>query len=357
MSENDRFIVYGGTENHGFDARVLELVNETTGMSLPFSHIWHEKHPDGEPGFILEDFERIRDRHAIIFSCPISYELESELRDILCATKLQYGAASATVVLSYLRYRRQDRAEKNHEITRLRWFVHSLTAWGADRLVVCEPHSVENTLKHCDEANLDLHICDPTRIIAEDLMSLVRTLDPDQVVVYSPDYGSVGRAVAFAKATGTRVVATPKQRIYDDTVKIGGEFDTEAFLTRIHKDHGDEVPVSCNTEELRGQHVFMREDELATGTTALLTARKLREAGARSVRFIATHPVCTRGWKMKFFPQNGGNPFDRVWLGNTRARGEEQTNYQGSTGGRVSTIDIAPAVAETLSGVIRDLDV
>ncbi len=352
MPSDSRFVVYGGSENHGFDAKVLELVNQRTGLELRFSHIWHETHPDGEPGFLLEDYERIRGRHAVIFSCPVTYELESELRDLVAGCKLQYGAASVTVVLSYLRYRRQDRTEVEAEITRLRWFIHELKEWGADRLIACEPHSEENTRIHCREFGIELYISDPTVQFAKALAELHQSLGLANTRVYSPDFGGIGRALRLSKATGSTVVATPKRRIYGDSIEWETEFDGAAFLKLVRETYGPDVPVTCNIEELNGRHVFMREDELSTGTTAVLTAKKLRGKGALSVRFLATHPVCTRGWKMKFFPFAGDSPFDEIWLGNTRPRGEDQTTYRGSTRGRVKTVDVAPAVAETLAPVL-----
>ena len=355
MLVKDSFVVYGSTGNHGFDASVLRLVNEVTNLGLTFDHIWYETWPDGEPGFSLADHTRVEGRHAIIFSCPITYELESELKDLVTACKLQYNAKSVTVVMSYLRYRRQDHEDKFEEITRLRWFVHNLKVWGADRLVVCEPHSARNTQKYCDDFDLELHICDPTRLFADEMRQLVQTLGAENVKMYSPDFGSVGRAIALAQATGTTVVATPKQRLYGDTVEVEQEFDKEAFLERVCSEYGTDVPVSCDVTDFSELHMFIREDELSTGTTAVLTAEMLRNAGAGSVRLMATHPVCTRGWKMKLFPRNGEAPFDGVWFGNTRPRGEDQTSYKGSTGGRIKTVDIAPAVAETLVNVLNQI--
>ena len=352
MSSQARFVVYGGSENHGFDAKVLEGVNQATGLGLRFSHIWHETHPDGEPGFLLEDYERIRGRHAIVFSCPVTYELESELRDLITGCKLQYGAASVTVVLSYLRYRRQDRAEVEAEITRLRWFIHDLKKWGADRLVVCEPHSEENTRKHCREFGLELHISDPTKQFAEALTHLQQTCGVEETKIYSPDFGGIGRALRLSYATGWTVVVTPKRRIYGDSIESDAAFDDGAFLERVRETYGPDAPISCDVRELKGRHVIMREDELSTGTTAVLTAMKLRSNGVSSVRFLATHPVCTRGWKMKFFPSHGESPFDEIWLGNTRSRGEGQTTYKGSTGGRIKTVEVEPAVAETLAPLL-----
>lgn len=351
MLPSDRFIVYGGTGYHTLDADVLELVNQVTHLRLDFSHVWHNVWSDGEPGFRLAKPELIRGRHALIFSCPVTNKLENELRDLVTACKRQYGAQSVIVILSFLRYRRQDRDELDHEITRLRWFIRDLKHWGADQLVVCEPHSVRHTQKYCDEFGLKLHIADPTRLFAEAVMPLVRTLGgAERVRVYAPDLGSVGRALALALSIGTSVVATSKKRVNSRIELV----DPADFLREIADIFGPNLPISCDVSELRGLHAVMREDELDSGDTATTTAYTVRKAGAQSVHFVAPHPVCSRRWKIRLFPYGEEQPFQTIWLGNTRPRGDGETAYEGSTG-RVTTVNMAPVIAETLVKVLESV--
>jgi len=352
MLQKNRFVVYGGTGNHRFDAAVLRLVNNVTNLGLGFSHCWHNTWPDGEPGFRMENPQAIKGRHALIFSCPVNHKLVSELKDLLTACKHQYGATSVTAVLSFLRFRRQDHEEFEHEITRLRWFIRDLKHWGADALVVCEPHSLENTLKYCAEFGLKLHLSDPTRLFAEAIASVVQTLGgQEKVRVYSPDLGSIERSLALAKLLGVGVLATPKRRINTRVELVDGE----DFLRVARKNFGTEVPISCDLHDLSGLHLFMRDDEIDSGSTAVTTVRRLHEVNAQSVNLITTHPVCSRGWKMRFFPEGEQQPFANIWLGNTRPRGDGETDYEGSTGGRIQEVDIAPAVAGTLSEVLSQL--
>lgn len=354
MLNEDSFVVYGGTGHHGLDQSVLELVNNVVNLRLEFKHIWHQTWPDGEPGFVLEDYTQIKGRHVIIFTCPINYELEIELEQMIGACKLQCKAKSVTVVMSFIRYRRQDRSEKNEEITRLRLFIYKLKAMGADKLIVCEPHSVKNTKKYCKEFNLELRICDPTPLIAEAIKPVIQTIGIEKVRIYSPDFGSVGRAIALAEATETDVIATPKERLFGDDVSISAE--KNGFLKSIKKEYGDKVPVSCDIRDLNGLHMFMREDELSTGGTGVKTAVMLRKAGASGVHLIVTIPVCTYGWKMKLFPQNEKQqPFENIWFGNLRPRGEGVSSYKESTGGHINTVDIAPALAKTLAEVLEEI--
>src|SRR5687768_2518969 len=137
MLPSDRFVVYGGTGYHHFDSRVLELANKAAGLDLDFSHIKHSRWTDGEPGFGFAKPEKIKGRHVIVFSCPITDNLFLQLQDIVMACHHQYEAASITVVMSFLRCRRSDHPEKFKEISRLQHFMMLLKFWGADRLVLC----------------------------------------------------------------------------------------------------------------------------------------------------------------------------------------------------------------------------
>lgn len=349
----DRFLVYGSTAYHELDAEVLALVNQVTGLNLAFAKVWHHFWPDEEPGFRFADHEPIKGRHVIIFACPITNKYELELRDLVTACKQQYGARSVTVVFSFMRYRRQDRSELHHEITRLRWFLSDLKHWGTDHLVVCEPHSVKHTQKYCDEFGLKLYVCDPTMLFFQAIRGVVQTLGgPERVRIYSPDFGSVSRAIALAKPIDTKVIATPKRRVNGRIISL----EDSDFLRIVQEEFGSDAPVSCDVKNLNGFHVIIREDELDSAGTAVTTAHRLRQNNAASVRLVVTHGVCSRGWKMRMFPYGEPQPFDGIWMGNTRPRGTYETQYEGSTGGKVTDIDLAPVIAETLISVLRQLE-
>jgi ribose-phosphate pyrophosphokinase len=346
-------IVFGGTGNHDFDEEVIRLVNLALNTRLDFSHCWHETFPDGEPNFGITEPNRVKGKHVLIFSCPTTDELRSELRDLITATKHQYSAETVTIILSFLPYRRQDRSELTHEITRLRWFLRDLKHWGTNQLIVCEPHSYAATKRYAKEFEIQLRLADPTPIFADTIRPLIQTLGgSENVRIYSPDFGSVGRAIALAKQVGAKVIATPKRRI---NMRVEAVTVTD-FLERVQSKYPDGAQlVSCETGDLAGLHLIMREDEVDTGGTAVATAGRLRDAGAESVRLIATHPVCSRGWKKRLFPYGERQPFETVWLGDTRPRGQGGSSYKGSTGGRVTQVGLAPAVAKELIRVLEEL--
>jgi len=355
----DEFVVFGCAEHHGFHAGVMDSVNDVAGINLTFAHISYNFWPDGESGSFIDCPEEIEGKHVIIFTTPVNDKLELQLRDLVCACKWQYGAKSVSVVMTFMRYRRQDRPEKNHEITRLRWFLHGLKAWGVDHLIVCDPHNLKNTQQYCTEAGVELHVCMPTKLFANRVDRTIKTLRTEgaKVVGYAPDFGSIARVLAFAIEINTIVVATPKERLNGDTVNIDAAFDQVEYLAQIHAEFGEDAPITCDQTELEGAHVFMLDDELSTGGTAASVSALARKAGAASVRFIATHPVCSPGWKnvLRIYREAEERPFDQVFLGTTRPRGLDQTTYEGSTGGRVERVDITPTFAHELIKLMADL--
>lgn len=343
--DEDQLVVLGDTGNHDFAQKVLDLVNLVGRAALRFDHCNYDDFADGESKMRIREPERIAGHHVVIMSCPTNHRLEGDLRDLVFACRHQYGASTITVVLPFLRYRRQDRREKAHEIQRLQCFLRDLKHWGADNLIVCDPHAEQTTVRYASEAGLNILVADPTVIFADALRPLMLALGgPDFVRIYAPDFGSVERAMKLGKALGLEVLATPKHR------QPNGEIvpvASDEFELMIRETYGTEVRVQCDPKDAAGRHLIMREDEVDSGNTAAKTARLMRKAGAESVFLVATHPVCSPGWRDNMFPFGEDPPFHTIWFGNTRPRGE-LGGYHGSTGGVIRTLDMAPAVARQL---------
>ncbi|OGE94923.1 MAG: hypothetical protein A3H72_02845 [Candidatus Doudnabacteria bacterium RIFCSPLOWO2_02_FULL_48_8] len=352
MISSEKLMVYGTTGHHSFHARVVNILNRTASLTLRFSHIWHSTWSDGEPGFCLDEPQKISDKHVLLFACPITTRIRSEMADLIKACKLQYGAKTLTLILGFLPFRRQDHEEKNNEITRLRWFIRDLKCWGVDHLVVCEPHSEEKTQEFCDEFGLKLWIADPTKVFVEAISGVVAALGKDRVRFYSPDLGSIIRSLRMAKAMGLQMCASPKLRQNNEVHLV----EDSRFLDKVAEIFGDDAAlVSCDLNDLAECHAFMREDELSTGRTSCNTAHRLKLNRIASVRLIATHPVCSPGWKMALFPFGELQPFDTIWFGDTRPRGHDETEYEGSTGGRIIPVSMAPVIVQSLVSVLGTL--
>lgn len=351
MLGGNRFAVYGATGHHEFAEHVLQLVNEITGLRLSFSRLSLSAFPDGEPDIYPDPPTDIEGRHVLFFCSPIKDEWQVEMQQILHGFE-QFHAKSVTVIMPFLRFRRQDRLKKISEITSLRWFIKDLVHWGVNRLITCEPHSIKHTQQFCDEFGLKLHIADPTDLIAADLKGLVTSLGPANTKIYSPDLGSLDRAVALAKMLGLTVLLTPKIRHIDNTVETLTREQLDPGLLLLLE--GQVTLLSGDFHEANGANIIIRDDEVSTGETSVKGARNVRDGGALRVYFVVTHPVCSGGWKRVFVPPNSPPPFDGIYFGNSRQRGLG-TAHQGSTGNRITTIDLAPVVAGTLVEVLREI--
>ncbi len=353
MLDSNKFVVYGGTGHHKFDKKVLKLVNEVTGLRLKFSLLSHSDWPDSEPDINPDDPSEITGKNVIFFTCPVNNDLETEMKDILNGF-LQFGAKTVTLVMYFLRYRRQDNIN-DLEVTRLRWFIRDLVHWGVSRMIVCDPHSVKNTQAYCDEFGMKLYMADPTDLIANRLTGLIDTLGRANTKVYSPDRGSLPRALALAKTLQLGVLFSQKKRDTSGKVSLLANTEISPEITSLIADYPEVTFLSDDFHEAAGLNIILREDEIDTGSTSVLAARQIRAGGAKSVYFVATHPVCSSKWKRVILPKTGQKPFDGIYFGNTRPRGNITDPFKGSTGGRVIKIKMAPVVARCLIQAISEL--
>ncbi len=354
MIAQDQIIVYGGTSNHIMDDIALKLAKSQLGFSdLKFTHVTHKTWGDREPGFRLNRFDEIAGKTVVIFSSPVDDKLELQLRDMVNACRWQYHAKRIIVVMSFLRYRRQDHVDKHHEITRLRLFIKYLHDWGVDHLIVCDPHNAEKTSAFCQEFPINLTIADPTALFVDATRLLLLSCGLENVVLFSPDFGSVKRALAMAECINVPLVALPKRRINGRLETVP---DPMQFEHLLKTEYQPQVPLSCNISDVKGKVVVFREDEVDSGRTSAMQAWELHKVGVRAIYLLATHPVCSDGWRDNLFPYGEKQPFTQVYLGDTRRRGDfTKTDYEGSTGGEVIVVSMAPILAKGLVHVLESL--
>lgn len=341
----ERFVVIGGTGNHDLDSHILKWINETINRDFEFTHIDFDEFSDKEPDFRIPDYKKFRDKIVIIFQSVYSNELEKELLDIVWAAKYQYGAKAVIVVITFFRYRRQDHPEKEHEINRNLEFVQELKHKGVDKLIVCDIHS-QTTLDNCRQEGIAAYNVSGAQVFADRIMPIKALLERSikKIFVYSPDGGSIGRAVSLAKILDIPVLVDFKERDFSGKVR---NIEQPARLKAEKEKYQWEIELAT-AELINGAFVCTHEDELANGSTAKLAGDKLRDWGARYTVFGATHPVCNPGWKRTFIQDS---PYDMIMLGNTIPR-----PYKKETGGRVITVMMSRPIAQQLLIVMAETE-
>lgn len=91
--------------------------------------------------------------------------------------------------------------------------------------------------------------------------------DISNAIVASPDFGGIKRARVFADSLGVDLVNIDKHR----DLKTG-----EITIKGLHG-------------EVDGRDVFLLDDVILSGGTAIEAANEIKQNGARSVHFLATH--------------------------------------------------------------------
>ena len=353
MIEQNNFIVLGGTGNHELDKRILSMVNELGRTNLSFLHLNMDNFPDGEDDFRITQHEKIKNKHVILFQSLHGQTLENLERQFFTlawAAKYQYGAKSIIAVLPFMRYRRQDQPQKTEEIHRNLWFVHNMKANGVDKLILCDIHS-SITLENCKKSGIKAYNVDSSPAFANILKPKVDLSEKENIpfFIYSPDKRSIERSAALAKELNVPVIVSLKNRFHDCTVSVEENpekiKEMQAVLDNLQKKFG--VPISLADDNLNGANICIREDELSTGSTAVMTGLALKQAGAGEIIFCATHPICTEGWKRKIVDNN---PFNAILLGDTIPR-----TYFKTTGGQITKVTMAQVIANQLFEVMYSI--
>lgn len=216
-----------------------------------------ERFPDGElrprVGTVRGD-----DVYLVQSTGPPVAERLVELLLLLDACR-RAGADRITAVVPYFGYARQDRRARAGEAVGARAAADVLTAAGAQRLLVVDPHT----------AALEAMFTIPVEMLTAVpvLTEALSTTVPDDTVVVAPDLGAVKLAEHVAARLDRPVAIVCKTRLSGTTVRA-----TELI--------GD----------VRNRPVLIVDDMISTGGTIEAAARILLARGAApDVTVAATH--------------------------------------------------------------------
>ncbi|HBA36863.1 TPA: hypothetical protein DCZ15_03235 [Candidatus Falkowbacteria bacterium] len=336
MEKNFNIMFYSGNGNHPLGARIIQHAKEYLGPHINFSHIDFDEFPDEESDARIPLGAEIKGKTIVFYQSIFNQSLFEEALELIWAIKKQYGAAYLIAIIPFLIFRRQDHEEKMEEICRLKMAIDRLKHAGVDELITVSPHSPQIG-KLCADLKVILREVDPAPLFA----ATIKTYLPDNPLIYSPDRGSIPRALKLAALIGSQVIFSLKHRGFNNEVNIQTEEKTE--ISKIIAAHESEQSPKihyADAEHVHGRSIVIVEDEVSTGTTANKTGRRLRALGAKKIIFLAVHPVLVRDWRRKLLDEN---PFDKIILGDTIPR-----NYGKMTGGKIHDISVAELVAQTL---------
>jgi len=339
-----------GNGNHPLGSETLKKLGELLGKSCKFNHINFNKFPEGELDNRIPNHANIKGKTVVLFQSMHSSDLMLEALDLTWALHNQYGAARIIGVFPFVWNRRQDpkmeidpndlsgKKAKQDEIQRLKMLVDDFAHRGLTDMIVATPHS-KSMQEYCKEYGINFYEINTSPLFDEAIKTFVPEEDLDLVKVYTPDLGSMPRAIALAKILNCSVLFNLKNRIiYNETsIKDSNPEELEGILKNLREKYDFPEIYYCATELVKGKIIVMIEDEVASGSTANNTGQLLRKMEAKSIFLLATHAVLTWGWRNKLFYEN---PFTKIIMTNSIQR-----DYEKRTGGHIVDISIAPAIA------------
>lgn len=214
---------------------------------------------DGEIAVNID--ETVRGAHVFVVqstSAPVNRHL-MELLIMIDAFK-RASAGAITAVIPYYGYARQDRKAKARDPITAKLVADLITTAGADRVLSMDLHAAQ--IQGYFDIPVDHLLGVP--ILAE----YFRALHLEDVVVVSPDLGSVTRARSLANLLDTPIAIIDKRRPkanVSEVMNIIGEID--------------------------GKNVILVDDMIDTAGTITQGAKALRDFGAKDVYACCTHPV------------------------------------------------------------------
>lgn len=241
--------------------KVAKEIAETLGLPLGKSTV--TSFADGEISVSIEETVRGSDVFVVQSTCgPVNNHL-MELLIMIDAFK-RASAGRVTAVIPYYGYARQDRKAKARDPISAKLCADLISAAGADRVLTMDLHAAQ--IQGFFNIPVDHLLGVP--ILAPYFIEKAKAMDPGELVVVSPDLGSVTRARKFAERLGAPLAIVDKRR-------------PRANVCEVMNIIG----------EVKGKKAFLVDDMVDTAGSIVNAAAALMEFGATEVYACATHGV------------------------------------------------------------------
>ena len=228
-------------------------------LGVPLGDAEVGRFSDGEISVNINETVRGVDAFIIQPTCsPVNGHI-MELLIMIDAFK-RASAGRITAVIPYYGYARQDRKAKARDPITAKLVANLITAAGADRVLTMDLHAAQ--IQGYFDIPLDHLHGGP--ILAEHF----KKKNIQDLVVVSPDLGSVGRARTFAEQLDAPLAIIDKRR-------------PKANVSEVMNIIGD----------VKDKNVILIDDMIDTAGTLVNGAEALKKFGAKEVYSCCTHPV------------------------------------------------------------------
>ena len=277
-------------------------------MGKPLSKAEVKKFSDGEISVSIGESVRGFDCFIIQSTCDTVNDNLMEVLIMMDALK-RASAGRINVVIPYYGYARQDRKAKARDPITAKLVADLLEAAGADRVITMDLHAAQ--IQGYFDIPVDHLLGMPI------LVDYYTKNHLDDLVIVSPDHGSVTRARKMAEPLNAPIAIIDKRR-------------PEPNKSEIMNIIGD----------IEGKNCIVVDDMIDTAGTICNAGKALMDLGAKSVRACATHAVLS-GPAIERLEES---PFCEVVLLNTIPLNKNVSD-------KFKTLSVAALFAETLERI------
>lgn len=312
MTNRKRMMLFTGSANPGLAAEVADL------MGIELGKVSRKVFANGEISISFQESVRGADCFVLqSHSHPINFHIMEQL--IMLDALERASAKRITAVVPFYGYSRQDKKGRPREPITARLMGDLFMASGADRIVSVDLHSSQ--IQGFIRKPFDHITALPTFLDYID-QNVGRPL-----TILSPDTGRVKIASRYARRLDASVAFVHKRRSATEVNQVAA--------LQIVGDVAD-------------RHVIMVDDMIDTAGTVAAAADLLREAGALSVRVMATHGIFSE----PAIDRLKNAPIDEVVVTNTLPVPEDMKQLD-----NLRVLSIAPILADTLTAIFQDASV
>ncbi|MBL7151400.1 MAG: ribose-phosphate pyrophosphokinase [Candidatus Omnitrophica bacterium] len=249
----DKLAVFSGNANPGLAGNICKY------LKIKLSDAVVDKFSDEETRVKINDNVRGKDVFVVQSTCPPANDHLMELLIMIDALR-RSSAQRITAVIPYFGYARQDRKDQPRVPITAKLVANLLASTGADRILTLDLHAGQ--IQGFFDIPLD-HLFAVG--VFNDYLSELSLKD---VVVVSPDVGSIKMARAYAKRMGGGLAIIDKRRVSPEKAEA--------------------VHILGDVEK---KNAIIVDDLIATAGSLVEAAAALKKAGAKSIMAAITHGV------------------------------------------------------------------
>ncbi|MAT72277.1 MAG: ribose-phosphate pyrophosphokinase [Planctomycetaceae bacterium] len=248
--------LFSGNANKALSQQIADY------LGVPLGQLTLGKFPDGEISCKINEDIRGRDVFLLQPTCPPVNDNLMQLLVLIDSCK-RSSAERITAVIPYFGYARQDRKDEGRVPITAKLVANIITRAGADRVLTMDLHAAQ--IQGFFDVPVDHLYAAP--VLNSHFTGL--NISQDDLVIVSPDEGSIKRALGHAKRLGGKVAIIDKRR-------LSAEKTVQANII------GDPV---------KGKIALMFDDMISTAGSIRGAAQVLHDQGVEQIHVGTTHAV------------------------------------------------------------------